>query len=506
VSSGTASLPAEDDPYTGPQTGEVLSAADLEELERLALEYSAGAVTQALSLPVYTGPATGELEVLPKRPGIRAVISAGAITGAVLGVVAGLRATWFPGSHLALHLGWYGTSVSLLIGAKLLLSLLARPAPDTPGARRLIATADIAAVVTLRNEDPVAFGRCLDSLGAQTKRLASVTVVDDASGDSACAEIALRRAPEFEARGTVFRLIEFGENLGKREGLAAGFSAQPEAFAYLCVDGDTIAKYNALERLMRPMASRRVQAVTGCVLAANRTKNLLTRLIDLRYAYAFLGERAAYSVFGSVLCVCGSLALYRGTMARKHMDDLTGQRFLGVPCTYGDDRHMTFWALKEGRVVLEPSAVAWTLVPYRMGHFLRQQLRWSKSFFRESVWMLFRMAPVRTCWWLTLAEVGTWLGFTGALLYSLAVRPLATGHFAAVTYLASVLLLSYARAGHYTEADHPGMTWQGRAGTLLLAPLYGVIHMTLLLPLRIVALLTLKDNSWGTRKKVEVGA
>ena len=37
-------------------------------------------------------------------------------------------------------------------------------------------------------------------------------------------------------------------------------------------------------------------------------------------------------------------------------------------------------------------------------------------------------------------------------------------------------------------------------GTLLLAPLYGIIHMTLLLPLRIVALATLRDNSWGTRK------
>ncbi len=63
----------------------------------------------------------------------------------------------------------------------------------------------------------------------------------------------------------------------------------------------------------------------------------------------------------------------------------------------------------------------------------------------------------------------------------------------------AVLLLAYARSGHYVEAEHPGLSWRSRWGTLLLAPLYGIIHMTLLLPLRLVALATLRDNSWGTR-------
>jgi hyaluronan synthase len=177
-------------------------------------------------------------------------------------------------------------------------------------------------------------------------------------------------------------------------------------------------------------ATRKSQAVTGCVLAANRTKNLLTRLIDLRYAYSFLGERAAYSLLGAVLCVPGAGGRYRGTAVRKHLDQWLGQRFLGRQCTYGDDRHMTFWCLKEGRVVLAPDAVAWTYVPERMTHFLRQQIRWSKSFFRESTWMLGRMSPRRSCWWLTLIEVGTWGVFTAALLFSLAIRPVLAAHFA----------------------------------------------------------------------------
>lgn len=478
-------------PGAGPNTGDVLDSRELARLEFLALQRSAEADTEVLALP--------------KDAGGR-VLLAGAITGVVLGVVLGLHSVRLPGGHLEVRLGWYGSAVSALIGAKLLLSLLARPVRDTPASRAALAKAHVSTVITCYNEDPGAFSRCLDSLLAQTLLPGSVTVVDDASDDPACGLLAMARAGDFRARGVPFLLITFPENRGKREGLAAGFRAQPEAFAYLCVDCDTVLDSRALERLVRPMASRRVQAVTGCVLAANRTRNLLTRLIDLRYAYAFLGERAAYSVLGSVLCVCGSLALYRGATARKYAGRLTGQRFLGLPCTYGDDRHMTFWCLKEGRVVLAPDAVAWTLVPCRMGHFLRQQLRWSKSFFRESLWMLFRMPPNRACWWLTLVEVGTWLGFTTALLYSLAVRPVVSGHFATLAYLTSVLLLSYARAGHYAEADQPGMGWGARIGTLLLAPLYGLIHIFLLLPLRVVALLTLRSNNWGTRKKVEVSA
>ena len=73
-----------------------------------------------------------------------------------------------------------------------------------------------------------------------------------------------------------------------------------------------------------------------------------------------------------------------------------------------------------------------------------------------------------------------------------------------LTYLVSILILSYARSGHYIEAQHPDIGWAGKLATFAIAPLYGLIHMTLLLPLRVVALLTLRDNGWGTRNAVEV--
>jgi hyaluronan synthase len=193
-----------------------------------------------------------------------------------------------------------------------------------------------------------------------------------------CGQAAYRYYELFRAAGVDYAVITLSRNRARRDGLAAGFSRHPGADIYLCIDSDTILAPDAIENAPRPFARHRVQAVTGCVLTANRSRNLLTQLIDLRYAYAFLGERAAYSVMGSVLCTCGSLALYRGATVRKYVDDFLGQRFLGRRCTFGDDRRLTYYYLREGQVVLAADAVAWTLVPEQMGHFLRQQLRWSK--------------------------------------------------------------------------------------------------------------------------------
>ncbi len=50
------------------------------------------------------------------------------------------------------------------------------------------------------------------------------------------------------------------------------------------------------------------------------------------------------------------------------MPDFLSQTFLGVPAIFGDDRRLTNYALLEGKVVFQQTAVAWTAVPQRLGH------------------------------------------------------------------------------------------------------------------------------------------
>ncbi len=436
-----------------------------------------------------------------RSAGIRASVTV--IPAALLGVIGGGEIAMhvqLTGHRLHPDLPVYGYAVLAFLAFKLGLAILYRPPPrHEPGL-------DVAAIITVCNEDPLGVHPLPQVTAPADAAAEALTVIDDGSKTPDCLRLARSYTSAFERLGVRYRVFAHDPNLGKREGLADGFRAAWQADVYLCIDSDTELKANALEKAIAYFSNPRVQAVTGCVLASNWDTNFLTRLIDLRYANAFLGERAAYSAVGSVLCACGSLALYRGEVVRKYLDDFLNQRFLGQQCTYGDDRRLTYYCLREGQVLLAPDAVAWTMVPERMDHFLRQQLRWSKSFIRESWCMLTSMPLTRMPWWLSLLEVTTWAAFTSALIYTLIARPLLTGQLSAASYLAATLLLAYARSGHYFRAEHANLGRFTRLLTFALAPVYGLVHMILLLPLRLVAIMTLRDNSWGTRTTVEVRA
>jgi hyaluronan synthase len=163
---------------------------------------------------------------------------------------------------------------------------------------------------------------------------------------------------------------------------------------------------------------------------------------------------------------------------------------------YGDDRRLTAYALRTGRVVLQDTAVALTHVPERMSHFLKQQIRWNKSFFRESLLLLRQSRPTRIAWWLGLAEFGYWMVLTTMLLYAVAVRPIVSGVAPSWHFAAFVALMAYARSIRMI-----GDGGRPFPAAFLLAPVYGLMNLLLLVPLRFYSLLRLRDGSWGTRKR-----
>jgi len=425
------------------------------------------------------------------------------ILAAVLAAVAGVH-------YLVtgnVHIGWYGTVVGFLLLAKLGASLTNRPAPDTAAAREATARLSSVLVVPLYNEDPVMLTRCLRSLLEQTHPPTAVVVVDDGSRTLDAHDVAVAFAAQMFAAGVDYTVHCFETNRGKRAALAHGFGLHPNVDLVFGVDSDTLLAPQALEQLRLPFADPTVTGATGLVLASNQRRNLLTRLIHLRYAAAFLAERAAYSRVGAVLCCCGSLSAYRGWLVQKYLSDFVSQTFLGQPAVFGDDRRLTNYALLEGRVVFQETAVAWTAVPERVGHFARQQVRWSKSFFRESVWAVRSLPANRPAMWLSLLELTTWVVFTAALLVALVVAPLRTGIAVLAVYGIYVSLLAYARSVRYFQVPTMPGDAHGRGERLAvfaLAPAYGLLHLGLVLPLRLWALVTLHRGAWGTRAQVEV--
>lgn len=400
---------------------------------------------------------------------------------------------------------WYGVAVMSLLAIKLVLSWRggSRPA-GTPRRLERLRALRVGVAIPVYNEDPEMLAASLKSLLEQTRLPESIVVVDDGSPDRRAVVEAETWVARFAAAGVRLEVIPFPQNRGKREALIAALEGQPGTDLMVGVDSDTVLDRRALQEALVPFLDPRVTVVTGLVLALNHSRNLLTRLIDIRYANAFLFERAAYSALGSVLCACGSLSVYRTDILHRYKEDFLTQTFLGRPAVFGDDRRLTNYGLLEGRAIFQRTAIAYTAVPERWGHFLRQQIRWNKSFFRESLWVLTHMPASKWAFWLTATEMLTWAVFSVAVGWALVVAPVLTGTLLVGPYVLYVTLVSYARSVRYLDLTGVKQSRKDRTIGFLISPLYGLVHILLLKWLRVYALATLRSGSWGTRATVEV--
>jgi hyaluronan synthase len=388
----------------------------------------------------------------------------------------------------------YGLIAVSYLGIKLAMSMRYRPSTGDP---RSVGT--VGAVVPFYNEDPAALRACLESILAQSRPVDRLYVVDDGSDSAAGARVARQVLSASGHPGAVVHVLP--ENVGKRHAQAWAMRRM-DCDIVMTVDSDTVLHPHAVHEGLRAFVDPEVKGVTGNVQAHNADTNLLTRLTSLRYANAFLWERAAYSSVGSVLCACGSLSFWRRDLVERNLEGYTHQTFLGIPVSYGDDRRLTNYALSEGKVLFQETAIAWTTVPDRFTHFARQQLRWNKSFFRETLWALGAFRPWNRVWLLSFAELGLWLAFTVSLIVLLGVYPLLTGSLPSLWYAGFVAAMAFARSVRYLGSQRTSMAKQ--VGVFLLAPLYGFLYLAVLMPIRFWALFSLRNPGWGTRRKVEV--
>lgn len=180
-------------------------------------------------------------------------------------------------------------------------------------------------------------------------------------------------------------LLNFSESRGKRNALASGVRlATGEIVVF--IDSDSFLDPDALHNMTRRFVDPEIAAVTGHCDVENIWTNMLTKMQAVRYYVAFRVMKAAESVFDSVTCLSGPLAAYRRSVLLEVLDEWVTQTFLGRPATYGDDRSLTNSLLRRGyKVVYEASARTTTYVPEDYSTFYRQQLRWKRSWFRESL-------------------------------------------------------------------------------------------------------------------------
>lgn len=353
--------------------------------------------------------------------------------------------------------------------------------------------------------------RCIRSMvGSDYPRL-QVIVVDDGSTD-----------------GTVDRLLELVEtmpftlvplpvNRGKKRALTEGVRrARGKVLAF--TDSDCVLAPDALRRCVDALASDPTMgAVSGHARAANASMNILTRMQDVWYDGQFGITKAAEASLGAVTCVSGPLAVFRREAIVNYFPAWAHDRFAGQEFRFATDRQLTGYVLgqrwrgeklqvkfgqdplvnaelhppRQWRVGYSRAARVLTDVPDTMAGFLRQQIRWKKSFVRNLFF-------TGTFYW-RFGLVASAL-FYGHLLWVLAAPLMAFRHlvwlpahgYTAVTllYLTGVALKGGLWGLAYRVQNPGDRRWA-------LRPLMSLLSAMVLSWLLLYAVATLRSSVWA---------
>jgi len=244
---------------------------------------------------------------------------------------------------------------------------------------------------------------CIDSLIRQDYQNKEIIIVDDGSVDGTKDIL-----ESYRSTGKI-KLINLKKNIGKKKALGkAMLKAKGEIFAF--TDSDSVLALDAISKTVKILDhDPEVGAISGHCRALNAEQNLLTRIQDSWYEGQFSIRKAFESHFGAVTCVSGPLAVFRKEAIFNYIPAWEKDSFLGQEFRFATDRTLTGFVLgsleigkklkdkykqsafvkridypeKRWKVVYSAAAKSWTTVPDNFRRFLRQQIRWKKSFLRN---------------------------------------------------------------------------------------------------------------------------
>lgn len=348
----------------------------------------------------------------------------------------------------------------------------------------------VAIIIPAFNEGP-AVARTVDACATVDYPASKVEIVcvDDGSSDETF-QIMERAAARYGGRVTC---VKFPENRGKRAAMAEGLR-RSTAPIVLFVDSDSEPAPDALRKLVQGFAKPDVGGVAGLTNARNADVNALTRMQAARYFVSYQLLKSAESVVSAVACCSGCFSAYRREAVEPVIDEWEHQHFLGVACTYGDDRALTNLIIKRGyRTIYHAGAVASTDVPTEYRRFFRQQLRWKKSWLREGPLLMSHAWRTRPLAFPSIL-IATLAGVMSpvVLITNVIARP-ALDSIWPVTYALGLFLVAMGYG-----LFHRATAGEEQRGQWLWAVIGTVFYLAFSLQM-VWAALRVRDGRWGTR-------
>jgi hyaluronan synthase len=374
----------------------------------------------------------------------------------------------------------YSLIVTFYIFSRFIFAFFYRPPEDTNY------HPEVTIIVPVKNDEEI-IKKTIDHCygGTYPKEKVEVIVINDGSTDGT-----LDRIYESKEKYPQLQVVNFPENKGKRDAMAVGARmAKGEILVY--IDSDSLIAKESLHYMVQGFSDPKVGAICGHANILNANENLLTKMQEVRYFTAFKVIKAAEHVFSAVSCCSGCLSAYRKSYVMEVLDIWLNQRFFGSVATFGDDRSLTNFILKKYRVLYDSRAVVETMAPARWYQFFKQQARWKKSWFRESLiagkfmWLKHPFASISFYLGILFPLISPVVVFS-TLLY----RPI-MHHQIPFSYSVGLALISLLYSLYYAT-KRPNSKW-----------LYGIVfcflYVSVLSWQTYYAIATSRKNHWGTR-------
>lgn len=219
----------------------------------------------------------------------------------------------------------------------------------------------------------------------------------------------------------------------------------------------------------------------------------MTRMQTAYYFMSFRALKATESIFHMVFCCSGCFSAYRRAYVLPILDEWLHETFLGKTVSFGDDRALTNQMLKNGyKAVYCDDALAYTKVPEKFRTFFKQQVRWKKGWFINSIkalrFVLKKDFFVAVTYFIPLIIFTLLTPFIA--FRALILTPVLQQEFP-LLYIVGILLVSLLLYAHYE------LHTEEKYGAYML--LWSILNMTLFSYILIYALFDLRNMQWGTR-------
>jgi cellulose synthase/poly-beta-1,6-N-acetylglucosamine synthase-like glycosyltransferase len=346
----------------------------------------------------------------------------------------------------------------------------------------------VSVVVPAYREDPDILLECLQTWLAQNPM--EIIIVPDRNDVEVQRRLAAVRDPRV-------RVLVFSHQ-GKRSALGVGIRAAQGEVVVL-VDSDTRWCPGLLAAVQMPFADPTVGGVGTQQNVYQRTSSIWRRIADWLVNLRYYDYVPAMARGGAVPCLSGRTAAYRRSAIMPVLDHLENEFFLGRRCVAGDDGRLTWLVLASGyRTVHQRSARALSMFPTSLRAFVKQRVRWSRNSYRCYLTALAKGWLWRTPWitrvtvmqiLLTPVTMATALGY---LLFS---RLDLTSRGVVLVAIWVVVGRGVRGYSHLRRYPHE----------ILLLPLLALVVITISLPIKLYAFVTMNKQGWLTRTSDRIG-